>query len=310
MLMKPRRDAAARLDDSRRGPATVRLVVLASLLLAGGCSVVQFTYNRADWLALRKLDAYLDLEDTQYDSAARRFEARLEAHRRYELPEYVRLLHSLRRDVENGLDHDEVRTWLERLHTVLASGIERTIPTVVPSMVGLSDEQMAHFARHIDRRDAQYRKKYLGGDRGQRTAARVQRVTKRIEHWTGPLAPAQRELVAGHVEGWPDTANDWLDYRRDRQRRLLELIEAGTDPEMLAQFLHDWWVRLDGLAEATDRLLADIGEMVVAVDATLSAAQRDRVLSRLDRYIRDMQALHGEGCAVVSSKPETAATQK
>ena len=95
----------------------------------------------------------------------------------------------------------------------------------------------------------------------------------------------------------------------DRQRRLLELIEADADIGTLDRYLHDWWVGRVGFAVATDRLIAGIGEMVVALDATLSSTQRHRVLSRLDDYIDDLEALHREASAVAAGDAESASTR-
>ena len=81
--------------------------MLATLALLG-CSTIKFAYNNVDWLLLEQADDYLDLNDSQHKHAEQLVAARMRAHRRDELPEYVTTLKQVRVMLSDNLTADEV----------------------------------------------------------------------------------------------------------------------------------------------------------------------------------------------------------
>jgi hypothetical protein len=105
----------------------------------------------------------------------------------------------------------------------------------------------------------------------------------------------------------PDIAGDWLRYRERQQQRLLELLREDPDSRMLEGFLVAWWVdgagREPALVDAYPRMRAGWIEMLVALDGTLEARQRARVVARIARLRDDLAgAVDGEVAVATSMR--------
>ncbi len=88
--------------------------MLAALILIG-CSTIKFAYSNVDWLLLSKADHYLDLTDAQRERAEQLLTARMEVHRREELPIYVATLKEIRVMLANNLSPAELEIITEQI---------------------------------------------------------------------------------------------------------------------------------------------------------------------------------------------------
>jgi hypothetical protein len=121
------------------------------------------------------------------------------------------------------------------------------------------------------------------------------------------LSPVQEDLVEAAVRRMPDIAGDWLRYRERQQQRLLELLREEADSRNLEGFLVAWWVdragREPALVDAYPRMRAGWIEMLVALDSTLDARQRARVVARIARLRDDLAgAVDGEVAVAASTR--------
>ena len=124
-----------------RGSMTQRLRKVARwgpLLAAGfvlSCSTIKFAYNNVDWVLLSKADHYLDLNDAQRKRAKQLVAARMEVHRREELPIYVETLKEVRVMLADNLTPDELAVIRERIPALYRRTMRDTIPGIVSLLV-------------------------------------------------------------------------------------------------------------------------------------------------------------------------------
>jgi hypothetical protein len=265
------------------------------LLAIAACSTVQVAYNNADWFLLRQMDDYLDLDSTQKAEAASLLEARMDRHRREELPQFVEALRDTRSMVADGLTEDEVDWIFERAATLYRQTMRRTIPAMTPILVMLTPSQTDHLEEALRDKNRDFRDEYIPASLTERHEDRTERAVEAIERWTGTLSNTQIVLVSRQRKAMPQTSEDWLAYNVRNQQRGLYLLRSGVGETELRRFLEAWWVDYadvpPDLETKLETAVAGWKSMLLQIDSSASQEQRERVLRKLDGYIDDLDAL-------------------
>lgn len=281
------------VSSLRSGSLAVMAIFVC--VAVAGCSAAKPWYNHADWLLLRKIDAYLDLSPEQRAAASERLRQRLEEHRRDELPAYLDYLKRTRTLVADGLDTEEAEWLIRRGLSLARITLERTVPVIAVTLSGVSEAQVQHLEQHFEKVNRNFRRKHLPSSERERFLRSVRRTTLRIEHWTGELSENQRQQVSELRTAFPQNARQWLRYNVGKQQRLLVLLREHADAETLSEFLIDWWINLEGrgpsLKQRTDESFDALTRLVVGVDASLDNAQRRFLFRRMDNYIEQIEEL-------------------
>lgn len=279
----------------RRIARSARWGALPAALLLLGCSTIQFAYNNVDWLLLERADHYLDLNDAQRKQAQGLVRARMEVHRREELPLYVATLVEIRAMLADRLTPEELAIIRERIPALYRRTMRDTIPGIVTLLGGIDDAQVDHLATRFEERNLEFQENFMAKPLEVRLARRVDRSTSMIEFFTGELRADQIALVRRHRNAMPLTAEGWLAYHRTRQQAFLALLRRRASAEELQSFLVGWWVELADQPPALERQMRRNrdawSEMMLALDATLDARQRQNVLDRLDLFIQELGEL-------------------
>ena len=290
-----RRSMIQRLKKlARWGP-----LLAAGILL--GCSTIKFAYNNVDWVLLHKADHYLDLNDTQRKRADQLIAARMEVHRREELPIYVATLKEVRVMLADNLTPEELAIIRERIPALYRRTMRDSIPSIVSLLVEVDDAQIDHLQARFEERNSEFASDFMPKSLEVRLERRVERSTTMFEYFIGTLTPEQAELVKVHRNAMPLTADDWLAYHQARQTEFLVLLRQRASKPTLERFLIAWWVNLAGQPPALARNMEinthTWSEMILALDKTLDSTQRQKLLDTLDRYIKALGELVPEKTA-------------
>ena len=293
-----------------------RLALAAALLaLLGGCSLVGVAYENADLWLLHEAEDYVSLRPTQREQLKVALRTRLEQHRARELPRYVEVLDQALAAASDGLTPAEVESLLGRLQGLVTELVSGTVPPVASVLAELDDAQRAQLAERLRAGDRRYEEDYVLPARDARVAKRAKAARKQLAHWTGDLTPGQRERVAEVTRAWPDVAGRWLAYRKGRTDGLVALLDSGPGKTEVESYLVSRWVRHEGQPADLERDVAatrsGIVALVVALDGSLSTAQRKALLDRIRAYRADLAALLPRATPVVASTapPEAAAVR-
>lgn len=280
---------------------TARWSVLLAALLLPACSTIQFAYNNVDFVMLDRADHYLDLTAEQRNRAKQLIAARMQVHRREELPLYVATLKEIRAMLADELSEDELDIIKQRIPALYKRTMRDSIPGIVTVLVDLDSAQIEHLeARFVDR-NREFADKFMPKSLEVRLDRRVERSTTIFEFFIGPLRPEQVELVKRHRNAMPLTADDWLAYHKARQKEFVALLKRRASRHELERFLIAWWVNLEGQSPALERKMQintrGWSEMILALDKTVDAGQRQELLDTLDLFIEELGALVPEKSA-------------
>lgn len=278
--------------------------LLALLLLLPGCSAIKLAYNNAPELSYWWLDSYLDFNEEQ----SRKLRAELASlqawHRASELPAYLRSLEKLQRLAPAQVTPEQVCELRAELLTHVQTLIDQALPTAVALAPTLSDQQLDHLARQLDKRRQQWRDEWLEASPLQRQDRRVKQLAKRVDLFYGRLEEAQWTLLRASAA---DSVFDATLLGQESQRRhqdtlqtLRQIQRAAWDGARIQAALRALVARTlvspdpvrrhyqDQLARETCRTLA-------ALHNSSTPAQRQKLMDTLRDYENDARALLANG---------------
>ncbi len=275
------------------------IVVLAAAL--GGCgSIARIAYNHGDFALRMMANDYLDLQSEQEELLKAQLARFHEWHRREELPRYAGIFQGAADRLAQGLKRADV-TWAfgtvrERYRVFMLQAADESAPV----MATLKPDNYAALAKKFADTNAKFTQEYLGPDQAKRDRARAKWLAERFEFFMGDLTDAQVALVERFVQSQPRINEVRLTDRKRRQQEFVELLRAyQTSPE-LAERLRGYFVNWEGgrgvehakyARDWEERLV----QLVLDVDATLTPAQRQRIVARFAALAEDCQVLARQG---------------
>lgn len=284
----------------------VRLIfALMAGLLVSGCSAVRLGYGNAESITRWWIDHYADMSPEQ-DALARERLARLHAwHRASQLPDYVGLLRQYHSLVGTQATADDVLKLAEGAIRRGQTLAEQAIPDVADYLPTVTAEQIEYMAKRFADKNAERAKELqlAAGESGQRKA-RYTRWLDRAEYWFDDLSSEQRSALRRLIDGQTTGSQFWFDERVRRQGEWLELVrqvQRERPPrEKIVQQLRDYAARFfiptDPARRAQARALRRAeAELIVAIHALATPAQRAHARHKLEELIRDFTELSQGG---------------
>lgn len=270
-----------------------RLVAIAILsILVSACSRAEFTYSKADWLLEYYAWKAVRPSAVQRDDWQPLLQTTLRHHREQELPLVIAYLDQAGRftgETDNTVGAMcllDGALLLYRRHATLA------VDLAVPLLADLDKNQIRHLSEYTARRQQEAVRQYLDPDPQRREVARQERITDRIENWTGKLDESQRQLIREALEHIPDLSESWLAYRAQRTDTLLAMLQSGAGTSSLRAYLEDWWVNRGGTA-AESRQNWQVAwhgftRLMDNLATTLTSRQRKKLEKRLGDLREDL----------------------
>ncbi|MEN8803174.1 MAG: DUF6279 family lipoprotein [Thiogranum sp.] len=273
----------------------IRLIAIAILtLISSACSRTEFAYRNADGLLEYYAWKTVRTSSAQRDHWQPVLRTTLRHHREEELPlviAYLDLAGRIIRQTDGPHGHGTAclvdgALFLYQRHARLA------VDLAAPLLAELDDAQVRHLAKYTTQHQQEMRKRYLDPDPQTRKTARQERITDRIEKWTGTLNDSQRQQIRDALERIPDLSALWLTYRAQQTDTLLLMLGAGTDPQALREHLHGWWVSRDGTSAETSRYWriarTEFIQLMDKLANALTNRQRTKLENRLGKLRNDL----------------------
>lgn len=277
------------------------IIALAAAVLAGCGAVIRVAYNNADYAARVAAHDWFDLHGEQSDLMRTHIEDFHAWHRREELPRYGRLFASAADRIERGLSREDVEWTLANLRERYRVLAEHAVEEMVPVIATFTPANFKAMERKFEEGNERLAKDYsLSVDPAKRERARVRAIVNRFEEWTGALTDEQEALVRAYVRAAPNVMNVMLDDRRRRQRELVQMLATyRASPELrsrLTAFVVGWESgRGPEYAQLARAREAQLIELVLDIDRTLSSKQRAHAVRKLRVYADDWFILAGQG---------------
>lgn len=272
----------------------VRLLLVAGLLaVLCACSALQLGYNHADTMIHWRAGKYFDFEGAQKAEFERRVQHFTVWHRRTALPQYARLAHEMGDRVARGLSQADLVWGYDSFQSQLRQSIGTGSAQLGDLLDALSPAQAERFRARLDEENRERAREYgLDDPPEERREKRVKRNVERLEDWFGTLSEKQVERVRLYSARAPlDGMLRDLDRKR-LQRELLAMVRDRQARARLVQWAVAWDRNRDpAYSAALEANLQEYFRMLLDLDKTLSAAQRDRAVQRLRAFAGDFTAL-------------------
>lgn len=260
------------------------LLCLLLLTVVTSCSMAGLAYDLAPSLAVRYADDYLDLSHEQEARAKRLFLERRSVHAHDELPRYHALLQQADAAIRSGIEREDVDALFNEVRRLYRLGVKRTIPQVAAILADVNARQIDVLAERLAEEAQEDRERI--GEEGVRRE--IDETIEDIEEWIGPLSDAQRRLVSRRLRELEATRTLWVGWRIANNEQLVKLLREQATREDIEAFLTAYWVERSNMPEQLAGALVRNGEryqeMIVALDGTLSAQQREKALERIAEY--------------------------
>lgn len=279
--------------------ATACAMLLAALLLLGGCSNLRLVYGQAPMLTYWWLDRYADFVDDQKPRARAAVDQWFAWHRREQLGEDAALLDQLARDVERDMTGAQVCQWVKVYERKRDLYLTQFAPAVADVAAVLGPQNLRQIESRFARVNETWRDDHVQGDLKEREAATVQRVLDRVELLYGRLDRAQRNFVTQAMRQAPwDPERAYAERLADQREALAvlqRLGQRGLTPEQRQELARS---SLLHLAQPSDELQRQLRDQVYRYQCQFAAElhnrmtpeQRRHAVERLHDWARELRS--------------------
>ena len=242
-------------------PRRYLLLMLLVAALTSGCGV-RFMYRQLDWLIPWYVYDYVDLQGEQRSLLEQRLLSQLDWHCRTQLPAYSAWLTTLADDPQAALRRPALDLHYREMIDYWKALATRLSPDLAAVMATASDAQVEELFQSLEARNQRSVERYITPGPEQRHENRVERMTRQLRRWVGPLSDAQQQAVAGWSRGLQPIAEQWIAARRNWQKQLRSVLQARSDSGALALAIRRLLVEPRQLWTADFRNLADRNEEI------------------------------------------------
>lgn len=268
-----------------RARAILAGLALLGLLLLQGCSVTRLAYNNGDVFLRWQANNYFDFQGEQSEELDRVLAGFLAWHRAKALPQYARLADEAAARLAKGLKREDLDWGYDAVRAQIRESLGRAGAESAALLDRLSLEQIAHFERRLAEENRKFVREQVQGSMEERNQRRVKRNVERLEEWFGTLSEAQLERVKRYGARAPFSADLRDRDRRRRQAELLVMLRARQARQRLAAWAQDWEAgREPAYEQAARTTRAEYVELLLDLDRSLSAEQREHAVRRLKRF--------------------------
>jgi len=274
-------------------------------LLAAGCGT-QLLYNRLDTVAYFYLATQVSLQPTQSASLKSALRDYLDWHRSTELPRYAAFIETLAAEAAAPLGAARINAARLEIESLWRGSVARGAPAAASWLAGLDPEQVDELFASLGEDDADLRDEYCNASEADRDRDRLKSFVAAAEDWVGRLSPAQRVLIAGRLVALVPSSCGWVESRQLVRATLRETVERrrrepGFTAEVIALLTRpeDRWQ--NAYRAAFDRNRVAIVGLLAELDASLTAKQRARMVSRLAGFADDFRKLSASRAQVAQA---------
>ena len=273
------------------------VLILATLAACSG--VADMAYNSAPRFVAGELDDAFDLDPRQIERLDSRLEGFFDWHRAEELARYQQMLDRAALAAADGISAAEFLALRDEIGAAWERALVKAIDDLGDLAVDLAPAQIESFEQYHRESSDEYLE-YLDKSPQQREHYRVERAYGRLENWYGDFDFHLEERIRARLREVPDIILPWFEYREQRHRSLLaalrDVSSDGLDRERLRRILLDPNTAHARAFEPARRAYWQAyASALEDISSWMSKAQRQRVVTKLERYARVVERLRGQG---------------
>jgi hypothetical protein len=288
--------SAAVIESSRKWQRAFGAAVLCSLALAiTGCAA-SLLYPRLDSVVAYYIEDLVTLDAAQSKQLERTLAANLDWHRESELRKYADFLRGLAGSVEDRVDRETWQLASRQTEAYWRDIFAQAAPGYIAVAATLTDRQVAELIGNLEEKDEETWSEFAERTPEERRARREKSITKTLQRFTGPLTPAQRELIEEYAARARPFMAEWRENRRIWRDALAATLADRRSGEPFATRMTQLIARPDDLWTPQYRMAVDASraaliDLLVDLDATLTAKQRSAARRELASLADEVQGL-------------------
>ena len=249
----------------------LKLFILLHLACAMSCSFRKLAISQADWLAMRQINKYLDLNSEQELWLQPRVKSHIASVRKTMLPHIADDLGQMAERFGDGISAEEINWSSERFYFWRSQLLGSLTDDAVQLIAGLKPAQLEHLQRVLDEGNDED-KEDLALEREAYVSKRRKQTIKQIEYWVGDLSPEQESHVMGVSPQSQDQQRQWFDRRIGSQKKIMAFLRSSPGPEAIRKQVQAWGDHPGILWDMTDEEMER---------SRLSRLQRYELISRV-----------------------------
>jgi hypothetical protein len=268
------------------------------LFFLAGCSILSF-YRYADWIILWQADHYLDLTSEQRHDLAQRLRPMLARHRQAAIPQYETFLVQSRQRLERGLTDQDIDWVYANYDRLRADLFDRVIADSGVLLASVDSSQVRTLEAAFQKDHAKV-VRLVQLPAPDRLKKRADKIIDWLEDWLGSLSKDQEAQIRQWSRSLPDNQQFWVTYQQQRQQELLALLRQPRTPESLTRELGALLVVYPDQTghpdyqDAIHQMRTAVKTMALAIDQQVTADQRHRAVTKLQRLIDQLHDLQTE----------------
>ncbi|HKQ14688.1 MAG TPA: DUF6279 family lipoprotein [Steroidobacteraceae bacterium] len=268
------------------------LCVLLLAVSAAGCA--KFMYNRLDTLAAWYIGDLVSLDDQQRSDLRAWLGQTLQWHRTSELGRYATFLREFSAQIAQPAGRDTFQQAFDRVEGFFGDFTAQTAPDATRLLLKLSPTQVDELLTNLEEKSNERSEKERDaiGD-GTWQAKQTKSTQRQLKRWTGAISDEQKRLVDETMQHVQPTTLEWLESQRQWRAALREAFSnRDTAEKRILALLREpdtQWTTQYKTKEASNR--EQFLSLMTALDASLTAAQRDRMQHELTDLAERLEAL-------------------
>lgn len=284
--------------------ASLRVSLIAILLLCSACSSVTFVYNRLDFLIPWYLDDYVELNRDQERTLDELLVPYLDWHRAEELPQYVDILIMIESDLDQPLERENIVQISASAETAFLRAEERALEWLLTLGADLSDEQIEEFIAALREQQSEYEEKYLDRDLDEYYEDAYDNLRDNFQDYLGRLDSQQKEWMTLTSTKLQRADLVWLEERSAWITNLERILlrDPGWQQELRATLDAREENHSENYAQVYEHNLNQVQALTVSVLNSRSEKQNRRLRKKLANLREDLLTLIEQG---KQTKPST-----
>ena len=269
------------------------------LVLLTSCSAIQVSYRFLDDLMRWELNKYVSVQGQLSSDLNLALKAFHDWHRADQLPLYETFLTGQIKVLERDkIDATQLQRAYDRGMQFWQLSMRRLAPDLASTLSQLDDKQLAQLAKNMDKKNAEYEEEKLAPPNDKRREERIERMQDTLKKWVGTLTTEQEQRVAQWADKLSYETAARLQQRRLMRERFDQILTTRTQPQRMQQQLtqliatpQQQWTPAYRQYSMFNRRVTY--QLLIDLHASLTAAQKKKLLDKLDGYKRDFVKLSG-----------------
>jgi hypothetical protein len=269
-------------------------VLCVVLLVATAAGCAKLVYNRLDTLAAWYVGSLVSLDDRQSSDLRAWLAQTLAWHRESELGRYATFLRELSAEVARPSNRAEYQRLMGQVEGFVTDFTAQTAPQATRLLLELTPAQVEEFLASLEDKSRERSADSLQEIRkGSWHTNRIKETQRQVKRWTGTVTEEQKVLVREMSQQIQPTTQEWLESQQQWRSALRDAFSnRGTAEGRILQLLREpdsQWTAQYKSKEASNR--EQVLSMMIALDASLTQAQRQHMQRELNELAERLEAL-------------------